>query len=443
MLERAVVVGGSFGGMAAAAALASRADEVVVVERRSLPASGEVASVAAQGTMPHILLGGGAESMEQLLPGFVADLAARGAVVPTGEVRCHWWAGGAVRQTFPDLGMPIPMCTRALVESTLRDRVRAMPNVSFRDGTGVRGLKIVGRRVRGLRLTGPGEDATLESDLVVDATGRSARSAEWLTAAGWQAPATSEVLIRLTYTAVFVRRVWTPDLPLFAMSQNSPEVSRIGVALQGEDDKLQIVVGGYFGEAAPTDRAGLVAFARTLADPVIAELLEHEWLTEPARYQFRSSLRHHWERTELPAGLCVVGDTVASFNPIYGQGMTSAAQQAVELGRQVDRHGASPTLPRAVAKAQARVVANPWRTATGSDFAYADTVGKRAPGTDFVNRYLEQVFQAAATDPVVALQLARVQQMLAAPPMLFRPDVVARVRRARRRTPVGAVPVPA
>lgn len=443
MIGRAVVVGGSFAGLAAAASLASRAEEVVVVERRTLPGPGEVASVAAQGTFPHILLGGGAESVEQLLPGFVDDLAARGAVVPSGEVLCHWWAGGAVRQTFPDLGVPIPMCSRAMVESTLRDRVRSLRNVTFRDGTGAAGLEIDGRRVRGLRLTGPDGDSRLETELVVDATGRSARSAEWLTAAGWKAPATSEVLIRLIYTAVFVRRVWTPDLPLFAMSQNSPEVPRIGVALQAEDDKLQIVLGGYFGEAAPTDRAGLMAFARTLADPVIAELLEHEWLTEPARYQFRSSLRHHWERTELPAGLCAVGDTVASFNPIYGQGMTSAALQAVELGRQLDRHGASPALPRAVAKAQARVVANPWRTATGSDFVYVDTVGKRARGTDLVNRYLEQVFRAAATDPVVALQLARVQQMLAAPPSLFRPDVVARVRRARRRTPSVAVPLPA
>src|SRR5690606_9396292 len=123
----------------------------------------------------------------------------------------------------------------------------------------------------------------------------------------------------------------------------------------------------YFGDAADPSQQGMDAFARSLPDPAIAELLQHRWLTEPARHRFPSSRRTHFERVRrLPHGFCAIGDAVASFNPIYGQGMSAAALQAEALGRCVERHGGGSRLQRAVAKATAAVVANPWQIATGA-----------------------------------------------------------------------------
>jgi 2-polyprenyl-6-methoxyphenol hydroxylase-like FAD-dependent oxidoreductase len=86
---------------------------------------------------------------------------------------------------------------------------------------------------------------------------------------------------------------------------------------------------------------------------------------KPVTHRFPANQRRHVERIgRYPLGWVLVGDAVCSFDPIYGQGMTSAAQQAAALGYALDRHGA---VNRAFAKqyfrAAARIVNTPWSIA--------------------------------------------------------------------------------
>ena len=440
-IDRAVVIGGSIAGLAAAAALAERVGEVLVVERRPLPTTDAPASIAPQGEFPHILLASGAASLDRLLPGFTDDLFAHGAIGRDDlEYRGHWWAVGAVRHVVPHVGMPVPMCSRALVESRLRDRVRRLPNVTF-EQTVVRGLRLGGDRVVGVEVEHGHERTALDADLVVDASGRGSHAATWLKELGLREPPVSRVDIGLTYTAVDVRRSATDiDGGRFAVVQNTRTLPRMGVALSAEGDRWKIAIGSYFGDAAPATRDGILQYAASLPDPVILQLLENEWLTEPAQHRFPSSLRRRWERVrDLPAGFCAVGDAVASFNPLYGQGMSSGVLQAEALKTCLGREGSAPRLPSAVQRAAAKVVANPWRIATGGDFVYPSTKGSKAPGTDLVNSYMERVFVAAAADPDVNVALNRVTQLLDPPTSLLAPDVVRRViacTRGRRAAPL-------
>jgi 2-polyprenyl-6-methoxyphenol hydroxylase-like FAD-dependent oxidoreductase len=206
------------------------------------------------------------------------------------------------------------------------------------------------------------------------------------------------------------------------------------VALPTETGRWRIVLGGYFGDAAPVDREGLLAFAASLPDPVLRELLDQEWLTSPRRYAFPSSQRRDWASTRLPSGFAAAGDSVASFNPIYGQGMSSAALQAEVLASCVDRHGVTPAFTRAAARAVTRVADDPWRVATGADFIYARTQGDKPRGTDLVNWYVERAMRVAPRDPQVGLALARVQSMMAPPQSLMSPGILARVLSQDRRT---------
>ena len=444
-IEKAIVIGGSIAGLAAAATLSSRAREVVVVERRT---TGGRASVAPQGHLPHVMLSAGARALEELFPGFAAGLVEHGAVVGGADPRrlpCYWVAAGALRDhlNLPDLGFSRALCSRGLVEEQLRAATLALPNVSLleasaedlviRAGTGVHPA-VGGLVLRGSR-------APLEADLVVDASGRNSRVESWLRAAGVPAPPRSEVVVDLRYTAFVVdRRVEDFDRAALAIVQNTPALSRIGVALPMEGDRWQVVLGGYFGDAAPGDAAGARDFARSLSDPALAELLNRPFHSEPAHYTFRSSLHRHWEKVSpTPSGLCVVGDAVASFNPLYGQGMSSALLQAAALGKAIDRHGGGASLPRPYARTAAKIVANPWLTATGADFVYATTAGERPPGNALVNRYVERVTRAAAVDETVNEAFTGVQQLLTAPPTLFRPGVVVGtlLHGARHRTPAA------
>jgi 2-polyprenyl-6-methoxyphenol hydroxylase-like FAD-dependent oxidoreductase len=435
-LDRAVVIGGSFAGLTAAAALAERAREVVVLECRPMPHDEPPTSVAPHGSAPHLLLAGGALALENLVPGLGADLVDHGAQLADDRRRCHWWAAGAVRRAFPDLEVDVPLCTRALVETRLRARVRMLDNVVLLDEVIVRSIDVADGWVRGLRMERHGEPSNLDADLVVDASGRGSRSSAWLAEAGVPEPPLRKVEIGVTYTSVDVRR--NPgdlDGGIIAVVQNTPQLARLGLAATAEGDRWRFLLGGYFGDAAPPTRDGMFAFVRSLPDPVLVGLLENEWLAEPTQYRFPSSQRRHWEEVRgLPGGFCAVGDSVASFNPLYGQGMSSAAQQVEALVGCLDRLGNRASLGRAVARATAKIVANPWQIATGGDFVYPQTQGRKAPGTDFVNRYIENVMAAAASDEDVNLALTKVQHLLAPPSSLLTPGTMLRVRRTLRRT---------
>jgi 2-polyprenyl-6-methoxyphenol hydroxylase-like FAD-dependent oxidoreductase len=90
-------------------------------------------------------------------------------------------------------------------------------------------------------------------------------------------------------------------------------------------------------------------------------------------------VRRHFERLErYPDGLVPVGDAVCHFNPVYGQGMSSAACQAQALGAVLERRRGSGDLsglaleffPEAY-----EVTRTPWALAAAADYQDARTTG--------------------------------------------------------------------
>ena len=160
-------------------------------------------------------------------------------------------------------------------------------------------------------------------------------------------------------------------------------------------------------------------------------LAEAEPLTDIASHGFPSSRRRRFERLrQPPGGYLATGDAICSFNPIYGQGMTCAAMEAVELGRLLDRHvTASGALVRAFYRVAAQVVNTPWRFAVGADFAFPATVGRRPTNIPLLNRYTIRLQSVAKVDPVVRRTFTWVQHLVTPPRALFTPAIVARVMR--------------
>ncbi len=171
----------------------------------------------------------------------------------------------------------------------------------------------------------------------------------------------------------------------------------------------------------------------------IASLAERGEAIGPViRYGFPHSQRRRYERLQrFPRGYLLLGDALASFNPIYGQGMTAAACQAIALEAALT--GGEDGLARRFFRGAAKAIDAPWQLAVGSDLALPSVPGPRPLATRVINRYIARLQRAAVHDPQVSVAFIRVIHLVAAPASLFAPRVFLRVMfRAGRRAAVTA-----
>ncbi|MGB9372851.1 MAG: NAD(P)-binding protein [Jiangellales bacterium] len=422
----ALVIGGSMAGLVTARVLADHVDHVTVLERRAQPGVG--ASIAAQGRMLHALLEAGAAGLDRLFPGFRGELRARGAVDGTPK-NGRWWNEG-YRVTL-DSEVTAHAASRGLIETTVRDRVTALANVTTAHGSPVSGLLTANGAVVGVH-TPTGD---LRADLVVDCSGRSSKAAHWLTDAGLPSPRLEDVGVDVWYsqTVVAHHRDLVPDVEYILTQADPGPDPRTGAAVHIEGQQWIVVLGGYFGDRAPSDPDGFLAYADTLAAPDIATLLRRAGtIGDVITYNFRSSRRWHYETTPPPPGLLPLGDSMCSFNPLYGQGMTVAVLEALALDALLDTHGLGADLPSRAVDAFSTIIDTPWQIAVGADLAYPRTTGTRTPITRMSNAYGTRVLRATTIDPVVGHAMFEVQNLLARPSRLVRPHIVARTLLAQR-----------
>ncbi|WP_435097294.1 NAD(P)/FAD-dependent oxidoreductase [Halarchaeum sp. P4] len=428
--EHAVVLGGSIAGLCAARVLADAYDSVTVVERDVLPDEPVVRDGAPQTRQPHILLEAGRATVEDLFPGFCETVLARGGLlVDAARDLSMYREGGFVAAA--ETRLSLYCATRPLFEQVARERVRALDDVTVRDGTQWLDYRTnaAGDAVTGVDVQTPdGEHETLAADLVMDATGRTSRTPSWLEERGDEAPAVETVSVDVSYATIRVERPPDDRRVLFA-SPGAPR-TRGGVAIPVEGGAWVVTLQGMHGDEAPTDPEAFVAFAESLPVPELGRIVrEHEWRTnEAVGYPFPSSRRYHYEDLDaLPDGLLVTGDALASFNPVYGHGMSVAALDALHLHHALAA-GTDALAPRFFERA-ADTVDVVWRLAVGPDFEYAQTTGPKPLGTDVFNRYIARLTRKAHDDPVLAETLARVFLLEESPATLFAPRTLWRALR--------------
>ena len=175
---------------------------------------------------------------------------------------------------------------------------------------------------------------------------------------------------------------------------------RGGGAITLEGDRWHITLAGMLGDHPPTDHAGFEAFAATLPVSDVHDIVrDAEPLDDPVPHRFRGSLRRRYDRIAAPPAGFLVGDAVSSFNPLYAQGMTVAAQQALVLRDRLRADGADGLDPARFHREVAAVVDVAWQLSTGSDLRYPGVVGPRTPRSRLVGSYAARAQVAAHRDP--------------------------------------------
>jgi 2-polyprenyl-6-methoxyphenol hydroxylase-like FAD-dependent oxidoreductase len=194
-----------------------------------------------------------------------------------------------------------------------------------------------------------------------------------------------------------------------------------------EDDTWLLTAVGLAGREPPADFAGMLRFIEDFTPPEVMSALRcAEPLGEVARYRTPSSRWRRYDKMRrFLAGLLAFGDAVCSFNPLYGQGMTVAALEAVALDRCL-RRGQSNLAPRFF-RAAAKPIAVAWQLAVGGDLALPEVEGPRPLSVRLVNKYVDRVQTAAETNLAVAGQFLKVAGFSSPPASLFAPSVMFRV----------------
>ena len=441
--RHAVVIGGSMAGLMTARVLADHFARVTVIERDSIPEGPVPHKSVPQGHHLHVLLVGGEQVLSSLYPGFAERLCELGAVRwrigkegafvrPDGKT--YTSALGTVREPR-DLGLDAFNQSRGLIEHCVRQFTRATPGIAFETESAVQALIHENGRVRGVRHGKPGDSRSVEADLVVDTSGRGSRTPRWLAELGYPAPEETAIGCDLAYASTRFR---VPDAceereRLLGFFGPAPDYPNGAMVTWIENNLWQVTLAGRFGQFPPTDEAGFLAFAKALHSPKLHDLIKDaERVTDIVPYRYPSSVHRHYERlAAFPAGYLVLGDAICNFNPVYGQGMSSAAQQARALQQLLKEPAALEKGLDGLAPAffgkTAQVVAAPWTFAASADLAYPQTTGDRSGLSKEGAAYLAAVGELVSDDPEVHKLVVQVQHLATPMSTLFEEPLRSRV----------------
>jgi 2-polyprenyl-6-methoxyphenol hydroxylase-like FAD-dependent oxidoreductase len=450
--QHAVVLGASMGGMLAARVLADFYETVSVVERDVLPDDPTNRRGVPQGRHVHALLRRGGQIIDELFPGILDELAAAGApVLDDGDLSKIWMSVGGhqlvrVGTARDRQAMTVYVPSRPFLDCHVRRRLRAVPNVTILSGLDAAEMTSSAdrNRVTGVRVVNrdSGAEQELTADLVVDAMGRGAHTPNLLESLGYDRPVEDQIFMRTCYVSQPLRIPpgTVEQMVLVGAAPGRPT----GMFLVGyENDTWIFTVFGMVGHEPPGDLAGMLSFAEDFTPAhVLAAVRAAEPIGEVIRHRMPcSQWRRYDKMRRFPDGLLISGDAICSFDPIYGQGMTVAALEAVALRDCLLR--GRRNLARRYFRAAAKSIGVAWRMGAGSDLAFPEVQGRRPLSMRVTNRLADWVLTACESDAVIVEKFFRVNNLIDPPLRLMHPSFVSRVAAVNMRRRQGDHATPA
>jgi 2-polyprenyl-6-methoxyphenol hydroxylase-like FAD-dependent oxidoreductase len=434
--QHAVVLGASMGGMLAARVLADFYQTVTVVERDVLPDDPTNRRGVPQGRHVHALLRRGGQIIDELFPGILNELVAAGApVLDDGDLSKIWMSVGGhqlirVGTARDQQAMTMYVPSRPFLECHVRRRLRAVPNVTILSGLDAAEMTSSAdrNRVTGVRVVNrdSGAEQELTADLVIDAMGRGAHTPNLLESLGYGRPIEDRIVMRTCYVSQPLRI--PPGIVEQLVAVGAAPGRPTGMFLLGyENDTSIFTVFGMVGHEPPGDLAGMLSFAQEYTPAhVLAAVRAAEPLGEVIRHRMPSSQWRRYDKMRrFPEGLLVCGDAICSFDPIYGQGMTVSALDAVALRDCLVR--SRHDLARRYFRAAAKSIGVAWRMGAGSDLAFPEVQGRRSLSMRMTNRLADWVLTACESDAVVVEKFFRVNNLIDPPVRLMHPSFISRV----------------
>jgi flavin-dependent dehydrogenase len=453
--QHAIVIGGSMSGMLAARVLSEHYEHVSLIERDQLPEAVELRDGTPQARHAHILLGKGLQILETLFPGIEDEMTAQGAATQ------HWGRETMVYMQqgwMPDFESTLHTygISRKLSEWCIRQRIRANSHIQILQRTQVKHLLTADNNqcVIGVEMQqkGGAQTTQLKADLVIDVSGRGSHAPEWLISMGYERTEETVINSYLGYATRWYKRPDSlpKDTKIINIVPLPPHIPRGGLIMEIEHGECIVTLSGANKDYPPTDAAGFLEFARSLLSPAIYEIIRD---AEPAPNIYgcqRTENRwRHYERFERwPEGFMVSCDAACAFNPVYGQGMTTGALEAMALGEVLTEYAErnSTGMTKTFQTRLAKVIETPWLMATGEDLRYPGTEGGKTKWQDrVIQKYIQQFINAMPTHPEISDNFVQVMNLLKPPYSLFQPTTFLRVissMLSRKKVVGGQISIP-
>ncbi len=429
-MEKAIVIGGSIAGKLAAKALSHSFRKVIILEADQRWEEKAPRKRVPQSYHPHVLLKGGEEAIEKLFPHFLDQLIEDGSIVNNFTRDLKWHHFGFWKQRFPGELVMVQQ-SRPMLEWHLQNRIDQVSNIEAKYETKAERLlldrqhnKISGVQVRSLKT---GREEELYADLVVDASGFGSKSVEWLRSYGIGIKE-EKVWIQLFYATRFFRlkNQERPDWCNLLISPSFPE-NPYGAFIQTiEENRFSVTFSGYANEPAPITNEEFFAYAQKLPVPDVLHFLEQvEPISEIKIHKIPYQARRRFDLADVPEGFLIVGDAHCRFDPVFGQGISVAAMEALELQSYL-KHFAYPDkgFTKTFHKRISHLIATPWEMAITEAFRNPDIKGDRPLIQPIKQWYSKEVYKLSAFDPEVYLRLGRVMNLIRSPLHLFHSKVV-------------------
>jgi len=277
------------------------------------------------------------------------------------------------------------------------------------------------------------QDKEIFADLVVDTSGRASHMAKWLVELGYKEPQQSTVYVYPGYTSRLYKRPENDsiDWKVLAIYPKPPFSKRMGMMYPIDEKRFMVSLGGWLRDYPESSEKGFLEFAKSLPQPDFYQYLKNLTpISDFKTYKIKGNVWHHYERMKrFPGRLLIMGDSYCSFNPLYGQGMSISALEALELDKILQSYNTNDLkqLPKHFHKCIAKTIKLPWQSATGEDLRFAKAEGKCTFGQRCLQWYSAQLLEIVGVDHYVLTVFSKVQHLLAKPNTLFSPGIIWRV----------------
>lgn len=444
--EHAIVIGSGIAGLCAAQVLCRHFEQVTLLERGSEPLDKQPRKEVPQGYHLHALLKGGENALAQLFPDLIESMKQDGSACINGSRDLNWFHHGLWKKRYEG-EITVQLQSRPFLEKHIRMQLVKNENLLIRFNTmALQPIldedqnRIVGVQVQEAAVAEP---IGLYADLVIDASGYGSGFHQWFQLRGLHVPV-EKVKIDLCYVSqIYQLKATKRDWSTLLVYPSPPNEKLGGAACQIEGNRHILTLFGYDSELGRrtnlTESEAFIAYTKKLPHRMIYnEFYDAKPLSDIRVHKVPYIVRHHYEKANnLPQRFLFIGDAFCRFDPVFGQGMTVAAMEALMLHDCLERERSGTSAIGAIGarftkrfyRCISKLIDPVWKMVLIEDFRYPHVEGKKLLGLPLLQWYTGRIFTLSSQHTDVYNAFIYVMNLLRPVTTLFAPSILYKVLR--------------